>query len=180
MIARKQLKRQDGFTLIELMTGLTIMGLALAIGMPSYSSWMVNQQTRGAAEAMKDGLQLARSEAVQRNANVEFVLTNPAGSGAEWRVQTAAPVATIQDRSKSGVSAKVTLARLPAAADRVTFNGFGRLVATNANGVAAPLTQVDLQVSGGTRPLRVTINSGGEVRMCDPDAGLPSSDPRKC
>jgi prepilin-type N-terminal cleavage/methylation domain-containing protein len=59
-----------GFTIIELMITLAVLGVLLALGMPSISSWLQNTQIRTAAEGMVSGLQLARAEALRRNANV--------------------------------------------------------------------------------------------------------------
>lgn len=76
---------QRGVSLIELIIGIVVLSLVLALGMPSFSAWVQNAQTRTAAESILNGLQLARNEAVRRNANVRFSLTNGAGRVA-WTV----------------------------------------------------------------------------------------------
>ena len=58
---------QRGFTLVELMIGIAIVGLSLVMAAPSFSSWIQSTQIRTAAEAVQNGLQLARGEAVRRN-----------------------------------------------------------------------------------------------------------------
>lgn len=63
---------QHGFSLIELMISLVVIALLISLGAPAFSEWLQNQQTRAAAEATLNGLQVARSEAVARNTNVSF------------------------------------------------------------------------------------------------------------
>jgi|SRR5690242_19164755 len=63
---------QHGFSLIELMISLVVMALLISLGVPAFTEWIQNQQTRAAAEATLNGLQVARAEAVARNTNVSF------------------------------------------------------------------------------------------------------------
>ena len=59
--------RQRGLTLIELMIGVVITGILLAMGVPSFASWLQSSQIRTAAGSILDGLQLAHAEAIRRN-----------------------------------------------------------------------------------------------------------------
>lgn len=65
---------QRGFTLVELLIGLVIVAMLLAMGAPSFSSWIRNTQIRTVSEAVQNGLQLARAEAVRRNTVISFQL----------------------------------------------------------------------------------------------------------
>jgi type IV fimbrial biogenesis protein FimT len=65
----------EGFSLIELLVGITIMGILLVMGVPSFKNWIQNAQIRTATEAIQNGLEMARAEAVRRNALVRFQLT---------------------------------------------------------------------------------------------------------
>lgn len=65
-----------GVTLIELLIGVTIVGIILIMGLPSFKSWVQNTQIRTATEAIQNGLELARAEAVRRNTLVRFQLTS--------------------------------------------------------------------------------------------------------
>ena len=66
-----------GMTLIELLIGFVIVGVLLALGVPSFSGWLQNAQLRNAAESVFNGLQLARASAVQRNKSVTFTMAGP-------------------------------------------------------------------------------------------------------
>jgi type IV fimbrial biogenesis protein FimT len=67
---------ETGFTLIELLVGITIVGILFIMGVPSFKSWIQNAQIHTATEAIQNGLELARAEAVRRNTLVRFQLTS--------------------------------------------------------------------------------------------------------
>jgi type IV fimbrial biogenesis protein FimT len=125
---------------------------------------------------MLNGMQLARAEAVRLNAQVQIVVS----PDTSWTVSNAATGTTIQSRSGQQGSSDATAAIQPAGADRVTYNGMGR-VNGNADG-SSSITQIDVTsrsyVGTEVRPLRLILSAGGMVRMCDP--AVASSDPRAC
>ena len=61
---------QRGFTLLELMTGVALMGLVLMIGVPSFTTLMSNNRLTSQVNLFTTTLQLARSEAVKNNLRV--------------------------------------------------------------------------------------------------------------
>lgn len=163
--------------MVELLIGIVILAILMSLAMPSFQIWLQNTQIRNAAEAIQNGLQRARAEAVGRNTNVEFVL----GAGSSWTVQVVGG-AVVESRSGNEGSRNVTATVTPGGSTTVTFNNFGGVVQpTNADGTA-PLTQVDLDSSvlsaADSQELRVTIGLGGNIRMCDPNA--PAGSPRAC
>lgn len=163
-----------GFSLIELLVALGVFAILLLVAMPGYTAWIQNTKIRNAAESMLSGLQFARSEALRRNTNVEFVI----GADTDWTVAVAAPPETVQTRPSAQGSQGVTVVKIPAAATRVTFNSLGRIVA-NADG-SASFTQLDFDMAASERrELRLMLGTGGRVRMCDP-AVTDADDPRYC
>ena len=84
--------KMRGFTLIELMVAVAIFGLLLTLGSRSFTAWIQNQQIRTGAESVLNGMQLARGEAVKRNASAMFVLCDLAAgkTGSSWDVLVAA------------------------------------------------------------------------------------------
>jgi type IV fimbrial biogenesis protein FimT len=178
MLMRNQ---QNGVTLIELIIAVVIVGIVTALALPSYSNWIQNTRLRNGAESVLNGLQLARVEAVKRNANVQFVL----GLNTAWIVGcvnvVAAPAppatmpaecpATIQSHSvRDGSSADVSMT-MTAGANPVIFNNLGRLVTaeTTWNVDNSAMSAAD------SRDLRIVVTAGGMVSMCDPNVVAPDS-----
>lgn len=184
-------------TLIELATGLVIVSVLLVMGVSSFSGWMQNVQIRTAAESMLNGLQLARAEAVRRNAPVQFSLPDTAGK-ASWtvgcsNVSDACPDATIQSRSSDEGGDKARVGANSATALNTTdlsvsaisagtglplavqFNSMGRISSTNLNGNPSTLganqyVRIDVtHVSNpNARRMVVLVSGAGQARMCDP------------
>jgi type IV fimbrial biogenesis protein FimT len=169
--------RTLGFTLVELLIGIVILGILASIAIPSFQTWIRNSQIRNAAESITNGLQRARAEAVSQNTNIAFTLG--AGTDSSWSVYVVATASGIDSRSASEGSQNVTRTVFPAGSTTVTFNNFGVVLQANPDGgvPSAPFTEVRLDATGGNQ-LRVTITTlGGNARMCDPSV---TSGPRKC
>ena len=63
-----------GFTLIELLVVLALMALVVVVASPLISTAFPGVELKGAARDLSAGLRYARSQAITRNAEVEFVL----------------------------------------------------------------------------------------------------------
>ena len=187
-----------GFTLIELMIGLVLLGILLVLAMPSFTTMFQNMRLRTTAETVLSGLQSARAEALKRNQSVDFLLTagaidpgNYAGmvantSGPGWAVRVDPAECTAPTPTECFIDGKAGLegsnqaagstpiVQIAASHGLVKFNALGR--ALDAAG-----TPVDVQIdvtnpSGGTckvdggpmRCLRIVVTASGRVRMCDP------------
>ena len=170
-------------TLVEVMIALTVLVILIMMGLPSFTEALQNQQLRGASEALLNGLQTARGEAIKRNLLVQFAV----GPGTGWTVAEAASGTAIQSRSKDEGSPNAVVAATPGTATKVTFTPLGG-VAANLD-ASATLTQLDISnPSGGAcqsdptpgpmRCLRVVISGGGSLKLCDPM--VASTDPRHC
>ncbi len=169
-----------GFTLVELLVAILVLAILLGLGAPSFRDFILRGQIRSATDAIENGIQLARAEAVRRNLRVRFVIGSQSGQSS-WTVSEDTSGTVIQQSRASGEGANTVTATItPAGASTITFNSFGRITA-NADG-SVSLTQVELNnttaPSGSSR--RVVIGSGGAIRLCNPDTNLASTDPTKC
>lgn len=190
-----------GFSVIELTIALSIGGLLLLVGLPSFQVWLQNVQIRNAAESIQNGIQRARMEAVRSNQNVRFTLVSltdarnmdsscaASSAGRSWVVSLDAPDGECGDAPSTttapriiethaagdGNLAAVVEARAAdgSAASSLIFNGFGRLTG------ASPIATVALSGAGDDpRALRIVISGGGGVRLCDP--AVDADDLRSC
>jgi type IV fimbrial biogenesis protein FimT len=164
--------RASGFTLIELIVTIAVMSILLFVALPNFSIWLQNTQIRTAGEAILNGLQLARAEAVRRNTNVALEM----GVGSGWTVTVVSTDEVIQTRPAGEGSAAAVVTIAPAGSTKATFNGFGSITGT------AQITEIKIDspalAAADSRKLCVMVGSSGAVRLCDPKVG--AGDPRAC
>jgi len=168
--------RSAGFTIIELLITIAVLAILLYIALPNFAVWMQNTQIRTAGEAILNGVQLARAEAIRRNVNVELRMDVSSG----WTARVADTGEVIQSRLAGEGSAAALVTITPAGATTLTFNGFGS-IATNADATAT-VTEVKIDspsiAAADSRELCVLVRAGGNVRLCDPQ--VPATDTRTC
>lgn len=183
--------RQHGFNLIEVMVTLTVLAVLISLGVPGFVEWLQSQRLRAGAEAIVNGIQVARGEAIRRNLPVTVGLEPPTTA---WTVceATVSPCDSttvapnfIQNKSAQEASGNASITTTPGA-NMLTFSALGSLI-DNYDGTPR-LTQVDISYppavcsadGGNMRCLRVVITPGGSVRMCDPTPAIVAPDPRAC
>lgn len=194
-------RRARGVTLIELLVGLSILGLLMVMAAPGLAEWFANTRLRNTAEALATSLQTAKGEAVARNARVRFQLTSTLGndcvindSGPHWVVNLdpdaePAAVAGQCGAAPSDTDAPRLLSRhdgregaattvIAGSAQTVVFNGLGRVAPLPAGDIVFEVRaadEADCVAQGGTRTcLRVVVTPVGGVRTCNPSATQPN------
>jgi type IV fimbrial biogenesis protein FimT len=72
---------RTGFTIIELMTALVILGILVVLAIPSFNDLVLSTRIKGAASDIYGALTFAKSEAIKRNTNVTV---GPLTAGGQW------------------------------------------------------------------------------------------------
>jgi len=85
-----------GFTMIEFAVTMFVATSLMAIAAPSFVKYTASQQLRNASYDLMAAMQLARSEAIKRNTNVDVVRSGSNWAGG-WRVVTGATTLRRQD-----------------------------------------------------------------------------------
>lgn len=200
---RHPTQRTRGFTLIELMITVTILGILMATGLPSLFSWIAASRANAVPEFYLDGLRRARDGAIRYNSAARLVLTANAGNGQfDWQIDwcsptaltacndvlgnwstTASPVSTVAGeapgpsifRSAAGLPASTLLA--PNTNDdktEVYFSALGWI-----NNDVQNIRQLTLTPStADVLPVQIFITLAGVAARCNPT--LAASDSRGC
>lgn len=190
--------RHGGFSLIELLIALAIMGILLALGLPSFQVYMENTRIRTAAEGFLAAAELAKASAASTNSRVEIILTNNtdagslatavgsasvAGATTGWMVRTADLAIYIEGKTAQeggrGTQGAVNVAR---AVGGVTFTPLGSttLAATATFSFTNPTGGLCIAAAGPMRCLNVVISTTGRIKLCDPDPAIVAPDSRAC
>ena len=116
-----------GFTLLEVMIALTIMGVLLAVGMPNMSRMIFANKVAAAGQFYSEGFSLARNQALTQNGASRLVLIRNAGNGQfDWRIDVCFPRS---DDPCNAASANWSSTGAPASGDpKGAINGFRSLL----------------------------------------------------
>jgi type IV fimbrial biogenesis protein FimT len=194
-------RAQRGVTLIEVAIGLAIIGVLLSLALPNFATFLRNTEIKNAAETTLSGINLARAEAVRRNASVRFQLVNSltsscalSSSSLNWVVSlddpagkcNVAPSDSTAPRAiqaKSGQEGTKNITVSTTGGSTVIFNGLGRVSGSGitqidfSNPLGGACEHVDSTSS--MRCLRVLLTTGGQAKLCDPKV-TDATDPRYC
>lgn len=143
-------RREGGFSLVELMTAITVVAILGAIALPSYRQFVLTQRLRQASYDLMSSLMFARSEAIKRNAAVS--VTQAAGGWTHgWVVSMGTTALLTQDAYASAIS----ITDAPALT-AITYSNDGRLSGGSADFTISP-ADTSLQIT----PRCVHIQLGG-------------------
>lgn len=79
-------RRPSGFTLIELMVTISIVAIAMAIAVPSMTTFMRNAELTSFANSLVSAINVARGEAMKRGMNAMAVPTDGSNWSSGWVV----------------------------------------------------------------------------------------------
>ena len=176
------MKRQAGFTLVELMVAVAVFIILTVIAVPGFVTYFDKSRVRGAADSVINQIAQARQVAVKYDRNVSLATT---GSGATWclgAAEAATPLAGNQAADAvacdcgTAVAACVVDGRqlvvdsgdydgitLSSPAAEIVFDGrMGMLRDT----LTADERSFDLTSKSGRYVLTVTVSPLGQATVC--------------
>ena len=162
---------QAGFTVIELMIVILIAAILMMVGVPSFTSFVINNRLTTEANSLVTTIQVARSEAVKRNSPVYILSTSGDGNWGQGFV-----LFKDNNNNQAYDSGSDTLIRRQDALQSDALNA-------SIGGTAAPMLQFrptgfagnlgatsmtfDLCHSTKYKGRKITVNSVGQVTLLD-------------
>lgn len=171
--------RDGGYTLLELLVVIIIIGIVSAIAFPSFREMINANRLTGAANELVASLQIARAEAIRRNARVVICPSTNGTScgGADWgrhisfvdvNRDGAADDALVLRDTVIDAPTQVLGSAAVTAVNRIVFRSDGR-ARDNVTADAAVLTGKISVCQATTRPAAnirdVQIGSGSRVSV---------------
>lgn len=176
-----------GFTLVEMLIAVSIVGILMAVGASSYQTWINNTRVRSVATSISQGIQLARATAIKNNSRASFDFTGTIAGNtttADWAVcdntvnanpgnRPCLAADIVEQFAATGKSSQLLVTFTGTSC--MEFNGMGRRNTTarcNSNSgqidITYPAAGTCENAGGKVRCLRITTDSAGTTRMCDP------------
>ena len=147
-----------GFTLIELLVSIAVLGIVLALAVPSFDGVVARSKMRAVANDLAASAYLARSEAIKRNVQVSLCSSSDGTScGGNWNNGwiVLAPDGTVVQRGNA----------LPQGFKVMTSGGVNNIVfqPTGFGATPATLTVCKATPSVGPEERVVTIDVSGRA-----------------
>lgn len=185
-----------GFSLLELLIVISMSGIILAIGIPSFQTLIVSNRLSAAANAYVSGFNEARLEAIRRNRATQFCSNSSSKNGSDVlgnACDSAAGAAYILSADGTSATKLYEAPELPeglslgtgtsaVAALRYNAQGFARA----AVGGTGPFTGLLLDLSSSSVSTNnrrcLYLTTGSIVSSCTVtnSGGCPSSEPASC
>lgn len=167
--------RAAGFTLIELMITLVVLGVVMAIAVPGFTGMINSSRLATQANEVVTGIQIARSEAIRLNRLVTFCGSTDgatcvaAGDWSQWLVMRASDSAILHTgQINAPIRVWGDVPALSFRSDGLARNADGTLANTSIHACLAvtrpPQNQRDISISGGSRTSVQAIDGGGECQ----------------
>lgn len=159
--------RQLGLTLIELMVAITVMGVLMAIGIPSFQSSIASSRVTTTNNDFASSMALARSEAIRRGTRITVCKSNDGATcvtAGDWAQGWIVFVDTTRAAADAAVDAgEVVVSRTQASSAGIVIAGeaaVANFISFSADGTARTMTGAAQQ---------------GRVRVCSTSASLDNA-----
>ncbi|EPJ85293.1 putative pillin [Pseudomonas sp. CFII64] len=146
--------RAKGFSLIELLVTVSLVGILAAIAIPSFSSVIRNSKADAEVTTLQRALNFARLEAINRGLATKVL---PTSAGASWNSE----LKVVLSSDTTGKAIRIVPAMTSGA--KLTATNVTAIEFNNLGGLQAPSTAVAMAYALGTISKTVNVCLNGRV-----------------
>jgi type II secretion system protein H len=143
---------RTGFTLVELVTTLIVLGILTAAAVPSFVSSLMYHRVESAAVRLKRDLELARQMAISKSTSYSLEFTSA----------TAYRIPNLDSLDRVGQAYQVDLAAPPHSAEVASVD-FGGTTTVTFNGYGVPTSDGTVVLRAGSHVRQVDLDDQGRV-----------------
>jgi prepilin-type N-terminal cleavage/methylation domain-containing protein len=172
------MKKTLGFTLVELVTVISIITVLACIAVPGYARWLPGHKLKSAAKQVYSSMHLAKMTAIRNNGQTAVVFNQNANTyqivdgGADADFSTAADNTIVKtiDLNDYGSGVTFGIGNAPtgaggASTDAITFTGNPPRVVFDGRGMATANGFAHLDNRNNTRSYAIGTLASGVVRF---------------
>lgn len=179
---REAMKNSKGFTLLEVIIVIGVIGIMTAIAAPSISNWLPNYRLKGAARDLYGAAMRAKGEAVKRRVNCALTFNQTIGGTKNAYVVYADTNANFKFDAGDNIILQVQQLPPKVGLDLTKYGGDGLSFVNNGDGnptIAFRPNAIPTSSTGGLangtaalintkgRSQNVVINQAGNIRITD-------------
>ncbi|MCD6187011.1 MAG: GspH/FimT family pseudopilin [Desulfuromusa sp.] len=165
------MKVSKGFTLVEVIVVMVVIGIMAAIAIPGYLNWLPNYRLKGAASDLFSHMQKAKLEAVRRNTDIgiTFTTVTPPATGGSYLAfvdDGSGPGGIKGNAVQDGSEATFFRVAMPVSCSLENANFLGAL-GYNAKGLPlkGKLGSVELHDVRATKYYKMSLSTSGYARV---------------
>ncbi|MBU4001048.1 MAG: prepilin-type N-terminal cleavage/methylation domain-containing protein [Proteobacteria bacterium] len=140
---------KKGFTLVELMTSLSIVSVMMAVSLPGILSWIPEKQLRSASRELHDNIQYARIYAIKAGQDCYLDFNEP--NTGQYTLSLNSKTLKIADLSKYN--------------DHLQFDDPPERITFRSNGITRSNEKTEVKVTGGGKSYRTTVFVSGAIKL---------------